>query len=81
MGVHGPPVKNPCTRELYVTELLNLILTSNVLDDFCIEIFHASTCSVVNDKDNVIMIGDVPRQFRMKLPQKEFVALVAVGVR
>jgi hypothetical protein len=36
---------------------------------------------VISDKDNVIMIGDNPRQFRMKLPEKEFSAFVAVGLR
>ena len=36
---------------------------------------------VVADKDNIIMIGDTPRQFRMKMPEKEFYAFVAVGLR
>ena len=36
---------------------------------------------VVDEKTNVIMIGGQPRQFRMKLPEKEFVAIVAVGLR
>jgi hypothetical protein len=36
---------------------------------------------IIADKDNTIMIGDAARQFRMKLPTNEFVALVAVGVR
>ncbi len=36
---------------------------------------------IISDKDNTIMIGDTARQFRMKLPNHDFVALVAVGVR
>ena len=36
---------------------------------------------IISDKDNTIMIGESARQFRMKLPNREFVALVAVGVR
>jgi hypothetical protein len=36
---------------------------------------------IVAEKDNTIMIGESARQFRMKLPNHEFVALLAVGVR
>lgn len=36
---------------------------------------------IISDKDNTIMIGDTARQFRMKLPNHDVVALVAVGVR
>jgi len=36
---------------------------------------------IISDKDNTIMIGDSARQFRMKLPNSDFVALVAVGTR
>jgi hypothetical protein len=36
---------------------------------------------IIADKDNTIIIGESARQFRMKLPNRDFVALVAVGVR
>jgi hypothetical protein len=36
---------------------------------------------IISDKDNTIVIGEAARQFRMKLPNTDFVALVAVGVR
>ena len=44
-------------------------------------LYETFICRIVNDKDNVIVIGDTPRQFRMKLPEKQLVTLVAVGVR
>jgi hypothetical protein len=36
---------------------------------------------IISDKDNTIVIGEAARQFRMKLPNTDFVALAAVGVR
>ena len=36
---------------------------------------------IISDKDSTIIIGESARQFRMKLPNWDFVVLVAVGVR
>lgn len=40
-----------------------------------------ANANVVSDRDNLILIGGTPRQFRMKLPDTKLIALVAVGVR